>query len=144
MADDGTNDLKGLTADQVNKHAALQFLDEIKKRNLCLEQSMSSSNDLQSSQSKPMEVSQKVLYSKPKTTFAIKKDPRDDGRHDEMPEKVEYREFCSKPKPFIKGGGASAGVIRMPEYEVGSKATSKRKVLHAGLITEDQRGKHSI
>ena len=61
-----------------------------------------------------------------------------------MPEKVEYREFCSKPKPFIKEGGAAAGVIRMPEYEVGSKATSKRKVLHAGLITEDERGKHSI
>ena len=45
LADDGTNDLKGLTADQVNKHAALQFLDEIKKRK-CLEQSMSNSNDV--------------------------------------------------------------------------------------------------
>jgi len=117
LADDGTNDLKGLTADQVNKHAALQFLDEIKKRKR-LEQSMSSSNVLQSSQPKPMEVSQKVVYSKPKTIFAIKKDPTDDGRHDEMPEKEGYREFCSKPKPFIKGGGAGAGVIRMPEYEV--------------------------
>ena len=68
-----------------------------------------------------MEVSQKVLYSKPKTAFAIKKDPKDDGRHDEMLESVGYREFCSKLKPFMKGGGAGAGVLRMPEYEVGGK-----------------------
>ena len=143
LADDGTNELKGLTADQVNKHVALQFLDEIKNRK-SLEQSMGSSDDLMSSQPKPVAISQKVLFSRPKATFAMKKDRKDDSKCDEMSDGTRCRSQQISSEPYIKRGSAGAGVIRMPEYEVGGKTATKKKLLRVGMVTGEERGKHIV
>ena len=137
LADDGTKKLKGLTADQVNKHVAFQFLDEPKKRKHS-DQSLSSSDSLQISQSKPSEVqSQKVVYKKPIVARDLKEG---DSKCDGLPDSASSK---SKQLVFGEGGGAGAGVIRMSEYTVGTKATQKKKLPHRGIITDEGKGKHS-
>lgn len=126
LADDGTKELKGLTADQVNKHVAFQFLDELKKRKHS-EQSLSGGDSLQISQSKPSEVqSQKVVFKKPIAARDLKED-----------------DSKSKQLVFGEGGGAGAGVIRMSEYTVGTKTTQKKKLPHRSIITDEGKGKQS-
>lgn len=137
LADDGTKELKGLTADQVNKHVAFQFLDELKKRKHS-EQSSSGSDSLQISQSKPSEVqSQKVVFKKP----IVARDLKEGGNEcDGMPESARSK---SKQVVFGEGGGAGAGVIRMSEYTVGTKTKQKKKLPHRGIITDEGKGEHS-
>lgn len=126
LADDGTKELKGLTADQVNKHVAFQFLDELKKRK-CSEQSLSGSDSLQIPQSNPSEVqSRKVVFKKPIAARDLKED-----------------DSKSKQLVFGEGGGVGAGVIRMSEYTVGTKTTQKKKLPHRGIIMDEGKGKQS-
>lgn len=138
LADDGTKELKGLTADQVNKHVAFQFLDELKKRKQQSEQHLSSSDSLQIFQAEPSEVqSQKILYKKP----IVARDSKEgNSKCDGLPESARLK---SKQLVFGEGGGAGAGVVRMPEYTVGTKTSQKKKAPHRGERTDEGKGKHS-
>ena len=120
LKEDGSQVLRGMSQDQVNKYAAFQFLDEIKKR-----KSSSSltthGNETDNIESDNSSETTKVVFKKPSRSASRT------GKHS----RTRSRDGVKSEDEDLKmrgqeGHGASGGEgIKMAEYVVGSKAAAQ-------------------
>ena len=117
LSDDGTENLSedGLSDDQVNKRAAFQFLEKMKKLKADRDPENSES-DVSDSKSRHGESSSHSSSASHKLIF-------------HKPEQLTTAEGGSPgEQPRLKSTGcSSSAVVRMPEYVVGGKDSSRRK-----------------
>ena len=121
MKDDGSQVLRGMSQDQVNKYAAFQFLDEIKKRksssSLTMQDSDGTDNNTESDN--PAEVT-KVVFKRPSRSVSKSGKQNRTGLGDSL--RKEDGDLKLKGQ---EGHSASDGGIKMAEYVVGSKAAAQ-------------------
>ena len=114
LSDDGTKELKkrGMSAEQINKFAAFQFLKELKNR-----KGEAAEGDCNEGEEAIR--GQKIIFKKP---------PGRDGTQEQKvltsgsgAEKVSGKDTAGDFEDGGRRGGVGAGVILMPEYVVGGK-----------------------
>ena len=124
MKDDGSQVLRGMSQDQVNKYAAFQFLDEIKKRksssSLTMQDSDGTDNTTESDN--PAEMT-KVVFKRPSRSVNKYGKQGRTGLGDSL--RKEDGDLKTKGQEGHSASDGSGGGIKMAEYVVGSKAAAQ-------------------
>ena len=135
LSEDGTSSLGGLSSEQINKRAAFELLNELKSKRSETQSATADSETMSSDPSKitfkkPRKVSQRTSDDVARRSHDVARGSHDvpGGSHDHMELSHDH----------ASQGGGGAGVVKMPEYEVGSKQAvpRKRKLLAATTSTE--------
>ena len=118
LKDDGTKGLKGMSADEVNRHAAFEFLHELKERN-----TVGDDTPLGDSQNSVESVASKITFKKPSS-----------------------KKTAGGVLTRVQGGDSiqldchGSGVLRMAEYVVGrDKGTRRIPQAKRTLLNEGKR-----
>ena len=123
LKEDGSQVLRGMSEDQVNKYAAFEFLDQVKKRKIM--SGLEQSGDTDPDEEEIASESAKVVFKKPK---------RKVGRSEHKESLDRDRTVDTQQSHVGSGGG-----VKMAEYVVGSKAAARlqreRKQKRAKLIS---------
>lgn len=140
LGEDGTEDLRGLSDEQVNRHAAFQFLDEVQKRKTS-EHVTGGDDDpaihIESGASTKIEFrkpKKPSVRSVPKTSPATTN--RADSTNDTSPAHMLHEGFTSGHHGnggHSDPGAGGGGVVRMPEYVVGGRREQTRQRKHPKL-----------
>ena len=124
MKEDGSQVLRGMSQDQVNKYAAFQFLDEIKKRkslsSLTSQDSDGTDNTTESDNSAEMT---KVVFKRPSRSVSKSGKQNRTGLGDSL--RKEDGDLKTKGQEGHSASDGSGGGIKMAEYVVGSKAAAQ-------------------
>ena len=120
MKDDGSQVLRGMSQDQVNKYAAFQFLDEIKKRKSSSSLTQDSDNTTESDNSAEMT---KVVFKRPSRSVSKSGKQNRTGLGDSL--RKEDGDLKTKSQEGHSASDGSGGGIKMAEYVVGSKAAAQ-------------------
>ena len=121
LKDDGSEVLRGMSQDQVNKYAAFQFLDEVKKRKSLSSLDTEHSNEtdgmvLEGEDASTANEATKVVFKKPS------KGVRRTGSDSRVGDSVRRSEEGLESRGLDTHGGGS---VKMAEYVVGSKAAAQ-------------------
>ena len=113
LKDDGSQVLRGMSQDQVNKYAAFQFLDEVKKRKESSGLEHVDEHDASNDECNDSSVSTKVVFKKPSKTrnLASGRQGNEDGESDEV--------------NVVSNQLGLSGGVKMAEYVVGSKTAAQ-------------------
>ena len=115
LKEDGSQVLRGMSEDQVNKYAAFQFLDQVKKRKTAFSLEHGGETGSGESEEREGKSSAKVVFKKPRSRAAkpgSREGPGSDVRTGDAASSVGAH------------GGLSGG-IKMAEYVVGSKSAAQ-------------------
>ena len=130
LSEDGTSSLGGLSSEQINKRAAFEFLDELKRKR---SETQTIGGDSEKISSDPS----KITFKKPRKISQRTSDDVARRSHDVPGGSHDHRELSHD---HASQGGGGAGVVKMPEYEVGCKPAvpRKRKLLAATSMEAKQ------
>jgi hypothetical protein len=123
LKEDGSQVLKGMSQDQVNKYAAFQFLDEVKKRKSSSSLSMQHSDETDIMESDDSAEMTKVVFKRPSKSIS-----RTGKQSRTQTHSLRSEDGDLKTKDQEEGDSASdggGGGIKMAEYVVGSKAAAQ-------------------
>ena len=118
LKEDGSQVLRGMSQDQVNKYAAFQFLDEIKKRKLSSSRT-THSNETGNTESENSAETTKVVFKKPSKSVSRT------GKQSRTRDGVKSEDEDLKMRGQESHGASGGGGIKMAEYVVGSKAAAQ-------------------
>lgn len=119
LKEDGSQVLRGMSQDQVNKYAAFQFLDEIQKRKSPSSLTAQRSDETGNAESDKSDEVTKVVFKRPSKSVSRvgKKSREGDGVRSEGGE--------SNTRGHEGHSASGEGGIKMAEYVVGSKAAAQ-------------------
>ncbi len=131
LSEDGTSGMQGLNADQVNAHAAFQFLKELegRKASVC-DYSGSADRVGVDSTRASRKVGFRTQVSKPRTSTQRQTGMTDGVQRSLSPPHVSHEDFGTSN--YSNGGRGDSvlggsGVFRMPEYVVGGQKKKRCK-----------------
>ena len=136
LSDDGTKELQDYSDEQVNRHAAFQFLSELKKRKTSKDVTESTNDSIPNPDSITGSIPSKIEFRKPKARMKSTKPSHCHSRVGETngagssnqpssPIPTKHDDHTGENTDLGHPGGH--GVIRMPEYIVGGEKACRQR-----------------